>query len=199
MATFPAPLLNSKRPRPIKGAASALVKGRSSPADLNRERHRVRSCGTVRSRAARTHYTARVRDRCRDRDRRSRCHRGRRLRPHHIGQPHLLAAILRKKQWQTALALIAGVIDNDEISRAVVARPGVCNKILRGPVAGPCLLRLDLRPVAVAEVRVCFRPAIDCRRKPQSRGSSARPGRGRDGSVSGAATPWQACVYQLTP
>jgi hypothetical protein len=47
LATFPAPLLIQKGSDSIKGAASAIVKGRSSPADLNTERHRVRSCGTV--------------------------------------------------------------------------------------------------------------------------------------------------------
>ena len=70
-----------------------------------------------------------------------------------IGQANLPAAQLKKRQRQAALALIAGVIDDDEISRAVVPGPGVCNKIVRGPVAGPSQLRLDLRPGAVAEGR----------------------------------------------
>jgi len=42
-------------------------------------------------------------------------------------------------------------IDDDEIATAVLAGPRKSDKVIRGPVAGPGRLWLDLRPRAVAK------------------------------------------------
>ena len=71
--------------------------------------------------------------------------------PHQIGQADLLAAEFRESQRQSALRLVSGVIDDDDIAAAVLASPGVGDKVVRTPVAGPGQRRLDLRPRAVAK------------------------------------------------
>src|SRR5580693_3033982 len=73
------------------------------------------------------------------------------LGPHQIGQADLLAAEFRESQRQSALRLVSGVINHDDMAAAVLASPGVRDKAARSPVAGPGRQRLDLRPGAVAE------------------------------------------------
>ena len=68
------------------------------------------------------------------------------LGPHDIGEAHLPAAKFRERQRQPALALVSGVIDDDDMAATIVAGPGIGDKFVRGPVAGPGRLRLDLRP-----------------------------------------------------
>jgi hypothetical protein len=64
--------------------------------------------------------------------------------PYHIGQAYPLAAKVQKGQRQAALTLITRVIDDDEMAGAVVTGPGKGYEAVRGPVAGPSRLRLDL-------------------------------------------------------
>src|SRR5215470_1753757 len=68
------------------------------------------------------------------------------LGPHQVGQAHLPAAEYREWQLQPALRLVSGVVDDDDMAAAVLAGPGVGDEAIRGPVVGPCRLRLDLRP-----------------------------------------------------
>src|SRR5580704_14527205 len=68
------------------------------------------------------------------------------LGPNQIGQADLLATEFRESQRQSALRLVSGVIDDDDIAAAVLASPGIGDKIVRRPVAGPGQRRLDLRP-----------------------------------------------------
>src|SRR6516162_7407621 len=75
------------------------------------------------------------------------------LSPHQIGQAYSLAGKLDERHRQSALSLIAGIIDDNEMAGATVAGPGVSNEVVRGPVAGPRRLRLDLRAGAVAQGR----------------------------------------------
>jgi hypothetical protein len=49
------------------------------------------------------------------------------LRPNRIGKMHLLAAKFRKGKFQTALPLIASVID-DDVAVAVLVGPGIGNE-----------------------------------------------------------------------
>src|SRR5437660_23128 len=60
----------------------------------------------------------------------------------------------RERQRQAALRLVAGVIDDDEMAAAGITGPGISDEAVRGPVAGPGRLRLDLRPSAIAKGRL---------------------------------------------
>ena len=96
------------------------------------------------------------------------------LGPHGIGKTYLLAAGLRELQRQTALPLVAGVIDDDDITVARLASPGVGNKVVRGPVAEPSDSRLDLYTQAPPRrALVSFRPVIAWHRRRRFPGSSA--------------------------
>ena len=68
------------------------------------------------------------------------------LAPHHIGQAHLPTVHFGEGQRQAALSLVAGVIDDDDMTAAVFAGPGIGDEAIRGPVVGPSELRLDRRP-----------------------------------------------------
>src|SRR6516225_7399476 len=73
------------------------------------------------------------------------------LGPHSVGQAYLPAAKFREWQRQSALPLVSGVIDDDDMAGAVLTGPGRGDEAIRGPVVGPGWLRLDLRPGAVAK------------------------------------------------
>src|ERR1700730_2361475 len=73
------------------------------------------------------------------------------LGPHQISQTHRLAAKFWEGQRQPALSLAVGIIDDGEMSGAIVASRGKGDEVLRGPIAGPGRLRMDLRPGAVAK------------------------------------------------
>jgi len=66
------------------------------------------------------------------------------LRPHEIGEANLPTAKLGEWQRQPALTLISGIVDDDDMATAGRSGPGVGDKPVRGPVAGPSRLRLDL-------------------------------------------------------
>src|SRR5439155_23372216 len=69
-------------------------------------------------------------------------------------------------QPQPTLPLVAGVIDDDDMTAAAIAGPGIGDEAVRGPVAGPGRLRLELRPSAIAEgVRVQYpqQPGVERR------------------------------------
>src|ERR1700720_2985982 len=53
------------------------------------------------------------------------------LGPHQIGQADVPAAEFRESQRQSALPLVSGVIDDDDIAAAVLASPGVGDKAVR--------------------------------------------------------------------
>src|SRR6516164_7995392 len=76
------------------------------------------------------------------------------LGPHSVGQAYLPAAKFREWQRQSALPLVSGVIDDDDMAGAVPTGPGRGDEAIRGPVVGPGGLRLDLRPGAVAKGRL---------------------------------------------
>ena len=63
------------------------------------------------------------------------------LAPHDIGKTCLGAAHIRERQFQTALGLIPGIVDGDNMTTAGVAFPDASDETVRRPVAGPCDLK----------------------------------------------------------
>ena len=59
------------------------------------------------------------------------------LGPHSVGQAYLPAAKFREWQRQSALPLVSGVIDDDDMAGAVLTGPGRGDEAIRGPVVGP--------------------------------------------------------------
>jgi len=59
------------------------------------------------------------------------------LGPHSVGQAYLPAAKFREWQRQSALPLVSGVIDDDDMAASVLASPGIGDEAVRGPVVGP--------------------------------------------------------------